>query len=126
MGFSDTYDTGKYKVVPKDAVVLDLNRLLSHFSHDEQAFSIGGVVTSLRMSRNISHQKIADQIAEQVKPPRIAVPGKYGVVVAAYGLSRDREEWVNEGKFWRSLDAGDTAVWSDLTNPALVRKGIDD
>lgn len=110
-----TYDLATHKAVPKDAVVLDL-----------RGIAASTVATHLRSGCKCSLMRmVADQI-EPPKPPRIEEPGKYGVVRATgHGLAD--VEWVNEGRFWRSL-SGDpsprTSIWSHLSNPVLVREGV--
>ena len=71
---------------------------------------------------------LADQIEAQTKPPRIPEPGKYGVVRAS-GQGLDNVEWVNEGKWWVSLDEGISqprrwAEWRELEDPTLIREGV--
>src|SRR4249919_2886719 len=108
MGFTDTYDTGKYKVVPKDAVVVNLTanpdytaNLIRRFTRDYG----GGAILNC----------IAAQIEAQTKPARIPEPGLWGVVEAQFAPSASgstrrlagRERWVRVGdEGWRSANDG--------------------
>jgi hypothetical protein len=130
VGFTDTYDTGKYKLAPKDAVVLDLStapgftrgdRFTGYPSHAEC------LVGLLRGCGSQTADWVADQIEAQTKPPRIPEPG-WGGIVAARGVSGIRMKWVRGERGWTNLDAtGDHlnwTLWDELTDPVLVREGV--
>jgi hypothetical protein len=112
------YTPDTHKVVPKDAVVLDishedLNVLVDHLD----SHFLNGPIT----------RSFIRQVREQTKPPRIPEPSLFKVVVA--GPPHDRTTWVRGKKGWTNLDAvGPYLNWSrwvDLIDPALVRDGIE-
>ena len=67
---------------------------------------------------------IADQIEAQTKPPRIPEPGRWGVVSVEnrHGLT---DYWTRGYGGWFS-ESGHTLEWASLTDPTLVRPGIEE
>ena len=118
MGFTDTYDTGKYKVVPKDAVVVNLTanpdytaNLIRRFTRDYG----GGAILNC----------IAAQIEAQTKPARIPEPGLWGVVEASRNTTNGkRNEYVRGRNGWYDDDCIPLA-WDYLIDPVLVRAGVE-
>jgi hypothetical protein len=75
--------------------------------------------------------KIAEQIEQQTKPPRIPEPGLWGVVEAPDGAQYVRIDTAPENHSWQLLgepSAVDERYvhWSDIADPTLVRPGIED
>lgn len=77
---------------------------------------------------------VAGQIAEQIKPPRIAEPGLYGVVEAGHRhlkkLGDGRGTFVRfalEGRAqWvETRGEADWCIWEDLIDPVEKRPGIE-
>jgi hypothetical protein len=120
---SHTYNPATEKVVPKDAVVLDLDSL-DTTAPGEGETAAQYVVRTLRGPAHglATRRAIADQIEAQTKPPRIPEPGLWGVVEAARYASTRR--WVHhEEERWIS-DTGAILRWEDLRDPVLVREGV--
>ena len=123
-----TYNPVTQKVVPRDAIVLDLDAANDLIPRSEVAET---AIKALRKSPFISDSGLADQIEAQTKPPRIPEPGLWGVVEASTPDDPDRR------KFGRVPSEGDDAdqwtesydevwrAWSDLIDPVLVRDGIE-
>ena len=61
---------------------------------------------------------------EIVRKPRIPEPGQFGVVEAGGDHSPGRHKWVRQGDLWWNGAAWTT--WETLTDPVLVREGVDD
>ena len=75
-------------------------------------------------------RKIADAIEVQTKPARIPEPG-WGGVVTAIRVNRPgflptttSKTWLHDCDEWVSDDE-ESANWSDLIDPTLVREGIE-
>jgi hypothetical protein len=72
--------------------------------------------------------RIAEQIEEQTKPPRIPEPGLWGVVKARASKA-DRQDYSfikhADGSWFCPAD-GQPYGWSQLIDPTLVRPGIED
>jgi hypothetical protein len=68
---------------------------------------------------------LADAIrANPPKPPRMAEPGQWGVVLAT--LNGWRAAWVRDGAGrWVQIATGTRADWDALADPQLVREGIE-
>jgi hypothetical protein len=72
-------------------------------------------------------RKVADQIEQQTKPPRIPEPGLWGVVEAGVKEHDVRLRWVRLGDNYRPDDRDEyDRLWCDLIDPTLVRPGIED
>jgi hypothetical protein len=72
-------------------------------------------------------RKVADQIEQQTKPPRIPEPGLWGVVEAGVREHDQRLRWVRLGDNYRPDDRDEyDRLWCDLIDPTLVRPGIED
>lgn len=141
MGFSDTYDTGKYQLAPKGAVVLDLSRYIKTYHGPRQypgwlrALAEDDRLCGEYTSRGELIRWIADQIEEQTKPPRIPEPGLWGVVEASLAVG-PRKRFVHVERkagtpgYWSGMtapwldDNGIAHHWRDLVAPTLVREGI--
>ena len=65
---------------------------------------------------------LADEIAKQTKPPRIAEPGLWGVVSTGLGDSLLHHMHRMDGG-WVDQD-GCLRDWPDLLDPVLVRDGV--
>lgn len=114
------YNAMTHKVVPKDAVVLDLDEATRHM-----ADGLGGLSTLLNWLRDgsgIFAKKIADQIEAQTKPPRIPEPELYKIIEA--GPEWHRRKWVRGPKGWTNVDAEghylNWSHWDSLENPRLI------
>jgi hypothetical protein len=71
--------------------------------------------------------RIAEQIEEQTKPPRIPEPGLFGVVEASSGIDTPRTKFMRSSEtVWRRVSTGAAYRWADLVDPTLVRPGIED
>ena len=116
---SHTYNPAVEKVVPKDAIVLDL---------DTDYLGNGQLVAKLRRD---GYLDLARQIEAQTKLPRIPEPGWGEKVIASVKRTDGpRREFVHAfantevGTVWTDAN-GFHASWSDLIAPILVRDGIE-
>ena len=116
----EEYDTRAYKVVPKDAVLLDLDTVLGGVDMGGWEYVVGTLRKDVhaRATRN----KIADQIEAQTKPPRIAEPGLYGVVSSEDDRGLTTYFWHSHGG-WHG-ENGSLSEWEDLVDPVLIRPGV--
>lgn len=103
-------------------VLLDLEKAGSHLHPNEMAR--GGVVTMLLDTGSRVARNIADQIEAQTKPPRIPEPGLWGVVEAwTDGIPIRR--WVHHEEDRWVCDTGERRNWEALSDPTLVREGVE-
>ena len=124
------YDPAAQKVVPKDAVVLDLSgptfdvkNLGSGVVKRLHRLAETGNTDGASCTRQIV-RAIADQIERQVKPPRIPEPGWGEQVVASTQTDEARRKFVRPGNVWCD-ETGRQYVWNTLVDPVLVRDGIE-
>jgi len=74
-------------------------------------------------------RELADDLAEQTKPPRIEEPGTVGVVEASSPLHSRRTEFVHRSEspishHWACIGDGDVFAWDSLIDPTLIREGL--
>lgn len=118
-----TYDLDSYKVVPKDAVVLDLKAL------EDGVTDLGWPYITRTLRGESIHamrtrRLIADQIEAQTKPP-ITEPGWGEKVIAHVRFNEDRLRWVRVDngtkRHWSCEDDGEyDRTWEELLDPELV------
>ena len=125
-----TYNPATEKVVPKDAVVLDLKA--ARPGGVEHGEVVRAAVESLRKSPYLSDTRLAEQIEEQTKPPRIPEPGLWAVVGAATSPAHNGSvrRFVRHsdlgGKDWVEVGGSNAYRWDLLVDPVtLVRDGIE-
>jgi len=109
-----TYNPATEKVVPKDAVVLDMGPGVLGWT------SIDYLVQALHAD---GFHMLADQIEAQTKPPRIPEPSLYGVVSSEDDRGLTTYFWHSHGG-WHG-ENGSLVEWDDLVDPVLVRDGIE-
>ena len=74
---------------------------------------------------------VVDQIEAQTRPPRIEEPDRGKHVMAQLGAASKSEEFLrfavanNSEYHWVSLRTGSVYIWNALTNPTLVRAGVE-
>ena len=118
-----TYNPSTEKVVPKDAIVLDVKAALNHMSGG--LADLPEVLKDMRRGGGIFADRIANQIEAQTKPPRIPEPG-LGSHVMAGKPDGTRAEFVRVGsRHWSEIGNGSGWEWDDLKDPTLVRDGIE-
>ena len=67
---------------------------------------------------------LADQIEAQTKPPRIPEPGLWGVVRDISGEIHVRET-TDATHQWFAFKQQANVRWDDITNPTLIRDGVE-
>ena len=118
------------KVVPKDAVVLDLDGLdrdetlsflrSAHFAYPARKYD-----------QQPDHlNRIADAIEAQTKPPRIPEPGWGALVEAGVTQHDERLHWQRNNNNWTATRWSCSnpneydRMWDELIDPVLIREGV--
>ena len=66
---------------------------------------------------------IADQIEEQIKPPRMSEPGIWAVVLASTN-NHDPMDYVHYPEGWAPVRHRRPYLWDELIDPLIIRHGL--
>jgi hypothetical protein len=114
------YTPDTHKVVPKDAVVLDI-------SHENLNVLVDYLDSNFR-SGPITRSFIR-QVREQTQPPRIPEPSAWGLVEAHTRENSDRRKFGRvpeaDSVHWVESETANWFLWSELIDPVLIRDGIE-
>lgn len=119
------YDPATEKVVPKDAVVLDLDEAYGCWAVTPDPAKI---VSALRGTNSVAAHAIARQIEAQTKP-RIPEPETPLAEIEASTGQRERRRFIrgfgSEIREARWVDGVASYSWRELIDPVLIREGVE-